>query len=141
MDESKQPGIRFDNILLGRLNFDRKPTIVSNPELDVHFSVNKSFTNDKRRLTIELSVILTEKKGDSFKIECAMVGIFSIVADQENMSLEEFSEVNGPALMLPYIREVIANITMRSGIKPVILPPLNVKSVVQSSKEVTEKKT
>ena len=47
------------------------------------------------------------------------------------MSLNEFIKVNAPALMMPYIRETISNITIRSGLKPVIIPPINIISMAK----------
>lgn len=140
MDITKQPGINFDNIFLTRLNFERKPNVTERPKINVAFHATVSFNEDKKRLVIELLAELKEEKGDSFKIECAMVGIFSAIEGQENMPLDEFAKLNGPALMLPYLREVIADTTMRSGMKPFVLPPINIKSVIHKSEKRTSDK-
>jgi preprotein translocase subunit SecB len=41
------------------------------------------------------------------------------------MSFEEFTSINAPALIFPYIREHITAITQKAGIKPIIIQPIN----------------
>lgn len=136
MDESKQPGIRFENVLLHKLTFSRVPKVIERPDLAVELASRANVNDDKTRLVIELDASVKDVKGKSFEVACTMIGFFSVVPGAENFSIEDFAKVNAIALMLPYVREVIANTTLRAGIKPVILPPLNVKSVVTQAAQV-----
>ncbi len=129
MDETKQPGINFNNIILKEVTFRRSPGIIEKPELDINFNVISAISEDKKSLNLEVVTILKEKKG-LFNLEFSLIGNFSIIGNSENMSLEEFSKTNASALMMPYIRETISNITLRSGLKPVIIPPINIISMV-----------
>jgi preprotein translocase subunit SecB len=80
-----------------------------------------------------------ERQSNSFSLSIAFVGVFAVIPGQENMTLEEFAQVNGPALMFPYIRELISDITLRSGLKPVIFPPLNIHMMMSNpAVEVTK---
>lgn len=133
MDTQKQPGISFDNIILGELSFVRNPTTSGKSGLNIEFENTASFSEDKKKLMFKLSASVNEKEADgsksTFNLKCQMIGFFSIIDGMQNMSLDEFSKVNAPALMIPYVREIIANITMRSGLKPIILKPINMVSI------------
>jgi preprotein translocase subunit SecB len=126
MDKSKQPGIAFNAIVLKSLHFDRNPAALEKPNLDINFAQAHAITPDNTNLTIEITATVKERDNNSFSLSTVFVGLFSPIQGQENMALEEFAQVNGPALMFPYIRELIADITLRSGLKPVIFPPLNI---------------
>ncbi len=138
MDISKQPGISFDNVILSKMDFSRSP-IVEKPEIKVYFSSNATINEEKKKLALELSADVKETKNESFSLKCTMIGFFSVLEGQENLTLEEFSKVNAPALILPYLREVIANMTLRSGINPIILPPINIKSIIDTTTKSAKK--
>ncbi|MEZ7890167.1 MAG: protein-export chaperone SecB [Candidatus Wallbacteria bacterium] len=134
MNINNQPGILFKNIILTKLNFSRSAEHIENPDLAVDFTAAKKIENNV--LMFELSSKIFEKnKKDAFELSCSMVGYFSTDEENPNMSLEKFSEYNAPALMLPYIREVVANTTLRSGLKPVILPPFNIVALINKNKQ------
>jgi preprotein translocase subunit SecB len=59
-----------------------------------------------------------------------MVGIFSVIPESSNMDLEYFAQNNAPALMFPYIREIIATTTLKAGLPSVLLPPLNIHAII-----------
>jgi preprotein translocase subunit SecB len=45
------------------------------------------------------------------------------------MDLADFSRLNAPALIFPYVRETIASTSLKAGIPPVIIPPINLNAV------------
>ncbi|HHY59392.1 MAG TPA: hypothetical protein GX504_02135 [Clostridia bacterium] len=72
---------------------------------------------------------------DVLRLEGAFVGFFSVIKGSENMEMERFMEAHAPALMFPYIREHISTVTQKAGVKPVLLPPLNIKALVKTAEE------
>ncbi|MDR2597322.1 MAG: protein-export chaperone SecB [Treponema sp.] len=54
---------------------------------------------------------------------------FSIIKGKENMGLKEYSNLNAPAAIFPYIRETIASTTTMAGIPPVLIPPINLAAI------------
>jgi preprotein translocase subunit SecB len=51
------------------------------------------------------------------------------------MDLNEFAKTNGPALVMPFVREIIANITARSRNGIVLMPPINVVALTERHAE------
>lgn len=131
MDKEKQPGIRFDNVIMRELTFARKPEVLPQSELKIDFQTSSSISPDKTQLVHDITCEVSDL-GGSFNIKCSMVGFFSIISGEANMDLELFAKENAPALMLPFIREVIASTTLRAGVPPIMLPPLNVHAMVKT---------
>jgi preprotein translocase subunit SecB len=43
----------------------------------------------------------------------------------EDFKLSSFPKVNAPAIAFPYLRAFISNLTLQSGLEPIILPSIN----------------
>ena len=132
MDKTKQPGIRFDAIILANISFSRKPEIPDALKITVDFQAERYF--DDLKGTLKISTILKMQKETELyaELETKHVGIFS-TDSTENMTMEEFLGCNGPALMFPYIRECIMDITSKAGMTPVILPPMNIVAMLKDN--------
>lgn len=137
MDKNKQPGISFDDIILKELVFSRKQGFPDRPELNIQLESGVSFSPDEDRLVYEMSCEIKDEK-DFFNIKCTMIGFFSVMEGKENMGLREYSKLNAPAAIFPYIREAIASTTTKAGIPPVIIPPINLNSLKRGSEENNE---
>ena len=128
MDTNKQPGISIENVFLKELHFIRKNAIPQKPELTMSFEYDISISPAKDKLNYELTCKIQDEK-ELFNVQCTMIGLFSVIAGNENMDLADFSRLNAPALIFPYIRETIASTSIKAGIPPVIIPPINLNAV------------
>ena len=55
-----------------------------------------------------------------------MVGIFECPTETDvQLSIENFSKVNAPAIIFPFVREHLASVSMKAGINPILLPAVN----------------
>ena len=136
-DKKKQPGIRFKDVIVTKLNFTRVPDIYQKPELDIKFSNINYLNAEKTECTTELTALINEKSG-KFNIEATVAGIFEVKNGSENMGLEEFIENNAMIMLFPYLREIIADITRRAGIKTILLPPINIKAILDMQRAEQE---
>lgn len=132
MNKNQQPGIAFDAILLAKMNFERKPYLKEDLEIEVNFTAKRS--NDGKKGSVEIKTDLQLKKEDEtfVKLTLVHVGVFS-VTNTPNMPLEQFLEFNAPALIFPYIRKEISSITCSAGLAPVVLPPMNIIAMIKQS--------
>src|SRR3989304_9193648 len=132
MDKNKQPGIRFVTVLLTKLNFELphiKPS-----EFKYDFNIKDTYKIEGTKLFCILDISLYDK----FNLE--LTGIFEAIEGEENLSLEKFAKVNAPTLLIPYAREVISDITSRTPLPYLLLPPINVlamKKKAKSKKKIT----
>lgn len=65
-----------------------------------------------------------------------MLGVFEF-GENLSLPLESFANINAPAIIFPYIREHLSNVSMKAGIQPILLPPIN---FVQLAKDKQKKK-
>ncbi|PKM89541.1 MAG: hypothetical protein CVU87_05170 [Firmicutes bacterium HGW-Firmicutes-12] len=135
MDKAKQPGISFDSIMLVKENLWRDFVIPK--KSNVVFDVKHNWSDKEGKYISELSTSLRLVSDDKevLKLETTFVGTFSVIDGQENMDIEEYIKNNSPALILPYIREHISCITQKAGIKPFLLPPINIIALINKASE------
>lgn len=135
MDKDKQPGIRFDSIMLVKEEFWRNPNVPDDVSPD--FKIGMEWNNQNNNYIVEITTTLKliHEDNEVLNMKSTFVGIFSVIENSENMDKEDFVNNNSEAIMFPYIREHITSITQKSGVRPVLLPPINVVALLKNRKE------
>lgn len=99
---------------------------ISGDELDVKFDVSGELNIPKKKFFLSLKTEISDVSRDiNFEVE--FEGKFSITS--EKVEINDFILINAPAILFPYIRAYITTMTSLSGIKPMILPTLNLTSL------------
>lgn len=103
---------------------------------DVEFGIepNGIFEEDNKMFILTLNVLVKDKKS-SLEVKMTVTGKFEYETN-DIQELVPYLGFNAPAIMFPYIRAYITNITALGGISPIILPTLNMESV---GKELLDK--
>lgn len=131
--ENQQPPIRVRAIVPVSIKFDMNTEKAENTELEVSVALRGNASEDAKSARIFLDVELHHKdhKGP-YALFISMMGEFEKVEDRP-FDWTPFLEVNGPAIVFPYARELASNITARVG-SPVIFPPMNVTALAKNAK-------
>lgn len=96
---------------------------------DMNFGIvpEGSFDEAEKTFLLTLNVVATDKD-KNLDLSLIIKGLFEY--DTDDMSeLIPYISMNAPAIMFPYIRAYISNITALGGTQPIILPTLNVEGV------------
>lgn len=103
---------------------------------DVEFGIepNGIFEEDNKMFILTLNVLVKDKKG-SLEVKMTVTGKYEYETN-DIQELVPYLGFNAPAIMFPYIRAYITNITALGGMSPIILPTLNMESV---GKELLDK--
>ena len=103
---------------------------------DVEFGIepNGIFEEDNKTFILTLNVLVKDKKS-SLEVKMTVTGKFEYETN-DIQELVPYLGFNAPAIMFPYIRAYITNITALGGMSPIILPTLNMESV---GKELLDK--
>jgi preprotein translocase subunit SecB len=121
------PTFKINGILLKESHFLRIPEIHFNDGEITDSNINiQSQSRDEKIVIVELSIDIKSKYKNTiqFEIKASMVGIFETEkAAPEH--LESFSNINAPAIIFPFLREHICSLSIKAGIQPMILPPIN----------------
>ena len=156
MDESKQPGIKIEEIILLKSSGERDPLIPKNTTLKTkaNFEFNYTINNNKTAGSSSVGVQVRLIKEDDEKrvalFSARYLGRFSIEVDPPNIDLVQFLESNAPALLYSYLRQHIQSVSVKSGLPPIHLPIMNIVALIhdlkqkqaeQNNSEVGSKKT
>lgn len=103
------------------LNYDSQQE--DQQDFDVDLSVRTNYDREKNEATVILkSKTNSEDYPVFFDIEYG--GKFKLQEDEE-AALKRLYTINCPAIILPYLREYLADITRRAGLKPFYIQPIN----------------
>ncbi len=129
MEEKNQleSGFKVNNILLMQCDFKREVNVTfNNPEikqelnLDVNVNVNENVVFVSETATYKQ--IFNEITEVTILIK--MAGVFEKFGESK-LDMEEFGKVNGAAIIFPYIREQLTNLSSKAGLGLIYLPPAN----------------
>ncbi|MHB1679963.1 MAG: protein-export chaperone SecB [bacterium] len=140
MKKNEQQGISFDKIIFEKINVEINPEFKLEDVgkgLDVDISLNANVNIDKSRklLVLELeTTIFKNTENRPFNIFIKAIGFFSVKDEADVPILEEFSKINAPDLMFPFVRETIADLTLKTGYPPLLLPPINIVALIGKSR-------
>ena len=87
-------------------------------------SFESAFDKDTKTVTGVLKTVSQEDKNSPYQFSAEIGGKF-ILDDGEEEHLKRICEINIPAILLPYLRETIADLTRRAGFPPLHLPIVN----------------
>lgn len=94
-------------------------------EMEFRIEPNAQVANDKMNLTLEVEV---NDKEQNLMLNLRVVGFFRYDGEQVK-EINQFLYLNGPAILFPYVRSYVSNITALSGLPPIIMPTLNMQPV------------
>lgn len=104
--------------------------------VDNDYKVSKT-ENDIEQFTVNLKVkICNEDK--SLKIDVKLVGIFECdFSGQSEEFRRQMITKNTVAIMFPYVRAQVSLLSTQPGMVPVIIPPINVNTLIEESEEIS----
>lgn len=120
---------QFKKYLVENIDFKIK-NISNHQRIKFDFDINKEveYNNNSMNLLVIVDVFKNEINAP-FELSLAIRGIFEF---SENIEDKEIFEKNAMAILFPYIRNIITNITSMSGFPPLIIPTLNINKFYQN---------
>lgn len=106
------------------------------PDLQFGFEVGLRFTEDGQdEIGVELSVSIQsdEEEAQPYEVEIAYLGLFHLTELPEGLSREDFATRNAAAILFPYVRQAVTDLTSRGAAGPLFLPPVNVAAMLAKS--------
>ncbi|MGB1217190.1 MAG: protein-export chaperone SecB [Saprospiraceae bacterium] len=90
------------------------------------FNMNLSTFNEVKgnRIYVFVNVVLEIAEFPDFRMDITMLGNFEKQGEIK-VSLEDFCNINAPAIIFPYVRQYIRNLSMDAGLNPIMLPVIN----------------
>ena len=128
--------IPIKNIFMTEMNFVRSQNVPD--KINYTYTINVGANVDKEtnisNVVVKLEIL--EKEQNSLKIVCCMVGVFDLTNTKElTVSVNDFLYINAPTIIFPYLRETVSSMTLRAGIKPLIIPTFNFKEMREKNQQ------
>jgi preprotein translocase subunit SecB len=122
----KQPGFHFQSIMLLESSFKRNSIIdfSKNHIPDVTISTNFDRIENELVCNVELDFSVIVNNDPIINCKCKFVGLFEIIGNPI-IDVSSFGNINAPSIIFPFIREHVAGISLKAGISPILLPPVN----------------
>lgn len=137
IDTNKQPGIITQEIFMTKCFFERKPIDFDTLHVECTLSYAKAVNNEG----VGTGFLSLVTKGtpreeafsdlEVFTAEIDFIGYFTEGSDP-NIPMDVFLDSFAQGHLLSYIREVLSNATLKAGLPPIILPPINVAGLVSA---------
>lgn len=129
MSKPVDSGYKVESIALVDCFFSRAAILAKNssdPSVDI--SVNVDYNQEDRTIQVLERVSFTQENGSTkqkeLEFNVAMVGLFRF-SGSTSVDPEAFGKLNGAAIIFPFIREHIMNLSIKARLNPIILPPVN----------------
>lgn len=123
----EEESFKLEAISLLKSRFERKAMIeYSDPEFKNEVTVSLKKNKDQEKIGVTLTVGFIAKVKEEVKIDLSVTYIGVFVAENVSSEAEEsFLNINGPAIIFPFIREHIASLSTKAILKPILLPPID----------------
>ena len=107
-------------------------------EVQVEIGIDhKVDPEDASRFSVQL-VVRVNPDADldqPYFVEVAYVGDFSLDEGLQGADLRALASVNCAAILLPYVRQTVSDLTSRGTNGPIVLQPMNVAAMLAGSEE------
>lgn len=142
MDKNYKSSFQFNDYKLQHVEFTYNPDCSSQDSIELTFAINVSVSiKDVNDAIITLEAIIfddAKKNNYPFTLKVAISGHFSIDGEQLFTSDEflAYCKLNGVTVMFPFLRSVIADITKAANIDTLILPLMNISSMLDEKNTI-----
>lgn len=116
---------QFIDYKLIRLNFRVKEEFEKSVDVEINprFSINGESKDNMLKVTFEA---VLDNKDLPFSFEVCVGGMFEFRREVNLIEkIDKIININCAAILFPFLRETIADVTRRSGFTPLLLPPVN----------------
>jgi preprotein translocase subunit SecB len=128
---------QLESINLIESFFKREPEIsYESDEFSSNIDIKSGYNIEDNKLLVMLEIEfyagIPEKK--QIIISVKMLGVFKKL-NTEGISIDKFAKINAPAIIFPFIREHIATLSLKAGIYPILLPPINFVKLAEEKQD------
>jgi preprotein translocase subunit SecB len=129
--ESISSGYRLKAVEAHRISLEPAAEVEGTPdEQEVYFSWDCRLVGEDV-LDVRVSVKVSASKSVRQTLAVDLMGRFEIVGDRQSLELKSFAMISATAILLPYLRELVASVSGRSHFGAHHLPIFNVPVLME----------
>lgn len=90
-------------------------------------NIQRSMSREENECRVHLTTEYKQTINEQTFVEgrVVMVGHFKITGDMSDETIQLFCDINAPAILFPFVREAFATASVKSGLRPLLLQPVN----------------
>lgn len=144
MDTALQPGLRFGQIYLSEAQFSHREDAVTLPtnslsdELPLRVQARFFGQPGGTSAALAVRVFSPDDPALLYRISVEITAIVEVVAGRENMDPLEYVKTIGPVALFPFLREAVANLTLRGRFGAIFMKPFNLTAAESKPLEIEE---
>lgn len=107
-------------------------------DLDVEFGVELGVAPDKSQGFVLITTEIfsdAEENNYPFTLDLSIRGIFSTDGELSAEEFRRFLEINGTAVLFPFLRSTLADVTRSTGHEPLVLPLMNIYNLMKGKED------
>jgi preprotein translocase subunit SecB len=136
--------LSFDDYHVIETVYKRVPNNDFQESISPQFNVRIKYADKNySKASILLTIELGDKalKQNSVYVKAKIMGIFSLEVNTQEVEedINSFYKINALAILYPYIRSLVSDLTGKGNEAPLILPPMNIIQMVEDKELVEEK--
>lgn len=140
--KNTKAALKLHDVVVNNIEFKREERkIDGDKEIKISFdsSIYEVHTDSLYKVTIKSNI--NNEPDSDFYLNVEMVGYFTYNEELKLSSevKERVIQKNTLAILFPYLRSLITTLSANVGIKPIILPPVNINALLeQRNKKLSE---
>lgn len=103
--------------------------------INLEVRVKGAASGDRAYVTVRATLEPPAGSSLFLKLSAAVEGAFALQAGSDPESLKGFTSLQAPVLLLPYLRQVITDLTAQSRIGALVMPPINMAEVTKAMRQ------
>lgn len=136
MDKDILSELIFEQYLVEKIEFllNKDFELIEDIQLDLDFDREIDIDLEDGEATIKLECkVFKNYKDDNkpFYLEVVIIGFFKFKGDLSESKIENLLEINGTAILFPYLRSLISTITINSGLPALTIPLINIVKMLE----------
>lgn len=130
----KDVKIKLEATRIHSLNFRIKDkSTEDNVKVPINIEYNHLYDYKKKCINISIRLSIGDDQLP-FLLEIIYEGVFFLNKRVPRKDAEQYAKINCPAILFPFLRECVADITRRAGFNPLILPSINFIELAKQQK-------
>lgn len=115
---------RFKGYKIVESHITTSPEEETSQKLNVEFKQTIGVNEEGHNMRLEMTANINDEN-NALVINIKALGFFEFESDLKPEEKDIFFRTSAPAILFPYVRAYITTLSSLSGVKPVILPTLN----------------
>lgn len=136
MAGKKTGGYNIENMILIESHFIRTDQVVDDKTVKNNVDIESDYQIKGKIVQCLITVKFQSLHEETLQVDSMirMAGVFKIIGKPE-LKADAFGQVNAPAIIFPYVREILSSNSIKAGLKPIMLPTYNFAGLASNKKK------